>query len=75
MKQSESTVPPLEQKQMTSPLLTKKEVARILQKSPRTVEIWTREGILPCFKLKKAVFYSLSDILTHFRQHYQIGGK
>ena len=42
--------------------LTKLELAPRLRKTPRTVEQWTRRGILPAMKIGRSVLYSWPDV-------------
>ena len=42
--------------------LTKQELAPLLRKTPRTIEQWTRRGILPAMKIGRSVLYSWPDV-------------
>ena len=42
--------------------LTKQELAPRLRKTPRTIEQWTKRGILPAMKIGRSVLYSWPDV-------------
>jgi hypothetical protein len=58
--------------------IVKNEVARRLQKTPRTVERWMREGIIPHIKVGKGsratVLFSWPQIEAHLASRFGIGG-
>ena len=41
---------------VTSQLMTKKEVAQMFKRTPRTIEVWMRDGF-PHLKLGRSVFF------------------
>jgi hypothetical protein len=52
--------------------LVKGQVAERLQKTTRTIELWTRRGILPCMKIGRSVLYSWPDVETQLRERFTI---
>jgi hypothetical protein len=45
-------------------LLTKRELASRLKKTPRCIELWMRRGYLPYFKIARSVYFRWTDVLT-----------
>lgn len=43
-------------------LLNTADVARILSVSPRTVQLWAKQGILPCFRVGAVVRFDPEDV-------------
>jgi len=61
--------PVLAPKQETPPeLLTKRELAVRLRKSPRCIEIWMRKRYLPYIKIGHSVFFRWSDVCKRLDQ-------
>jgi excisionase family DNA binding protein len=48
------------------------ELARRLKKSERTMQEWTRRGILPCVKAGHSVLYNWEDVKRHLRERYGV---
>ncbi len=42
--------------------LTKQEVAARLRKTPRTIEQWTKRGIIPVIKISRSCIYAWPDV-------------
>jgi hypothetical protein len=49
-------------------LHTKRELAVRLRRSPRTVDLWMRQGKLPYFKIGKTVLFRWPDVLEKLNQ-------
>jgi len=49
-------------------LLLKPELAVRLRRSPRTVDLWMRQGKLPYLKIGKSVLFRWSDVLEKLGQ-------
>jgi hypothetical protein len=47
-----------------SDLLTKREVAARLRRTPRCIELWMRKRYLPYIKIGRSVYFRWSDVLT-----------
>ena len=47
---------------MPEPFITRPEVARRLNKKVRTVDNWTKRGILPYYKIGRSVSFKWSEI-------------
>lgn len=58
-----------------SEFITKREVANRIKKSTRTVEIWSRLGIIPHLKIGRSVLFSWPDVQAQLRSRYGIGVK
>lgn len=46
-------------------LMTKRQLAKYLGKSERTIDHWRQKFGLPCLKIGHSVFFRLSDVLRH----------
>lgn len=59
--------------------LLKNEVAARLRKTPRTVELWMRDGIIPFIKLGKGkratVLFSWPQVQAHLAQKFGVCGR
>ena len=53
-------------------LLTKKEVAARAKVTTRTIENWTRAGVIPVIKVKKVTLFCWDDVVRHLKAHHQI---
>ena len=42
--------------------LTKQELAPLVCKTERTIEVWTRKGYIPAMKIGRSVLYSWPDV-------------
>ena len=54
--------------------LTKQGLAELLKKSPRTIEHWVSQGILPCIKIQRSVLFPWADVQDALRAFYRKGG-
>jgi excisionase family DNA binding protein len=54
--------------------VTKREVAKRLGKSPRTIEHWVNQGILPYIKVERSVLFPWADVQEALRGFYRKGG-
>lgn len=45
-------------------LLTKRELASKLKKTPRCIELWMRRGYLPYIKVARSVYFRWNDVVT-----------
>ena len=45
-----------------APLLNVADVARLLSVSSRTIQLWAKQGVLPCFRLGAVVRFDPDDI-------------
>jgi hypothetical protein len=58
--------------------LLKDEVATRLRKTPRTVERWAKQGILPHLKLgrgkRATVLFNWPDIQAALKRRFEVGG-
>ena len=55
-------------------LITKKELALRLRKSPRCIELWMRRRYLPYMKVGRSVLFSWPDVLKAL-ERFQMGPK
>ena len=53
-------------------LLTKKEVAARAKVTTRTIENWTRAGVIPVIKVKKVTLFCWDDVVKHLKANHQI---
>ena len=51
--------------------VTKQDIAQRFHRTPRTIEVWMRTGVLPYFKVGRSVFFRLDDVERHFEQQYR----
>ncbi len=54
-------------------LLTKRELASRLKKTPRCIELWMQRGYLPYIKVARSVYFRWKDVLIsldRFRINY-----
>ena len=49
-------------------LLVKRELAKKIRRSPRTVDLWMRQGKLPYLKIGKTVLFRWPDVLEKLGQ-------
>ena len=52
---------------------TKLETAKLLRRTPRTLEIWMRDGRIPFIKIGRTVLFERNAVLQAVRA-YQVGG-
>ncbi len=57
-------MPPEAPQDPTRGLMTREQVAALLQVSPRSVSRWTKSGELASIKFDRAVRYDLRDVLA-----------
>jgi hypothetical protein len=50
-------------------LLLKRELAVRLRRSPRTVDLWMRQGKLPYLKIGKTVLFRWPDVLEKLSEY------
>jgi excisionase family DNA binding protein len=55
-----------------SPLLTKDELARMLKKSRRTIEVWVNAGYINSIRVGHSVFFEKDRVLSDLRR-FQTG--
>ena len=65
--------------QPSSPLaadsfLTKNEIAQRLRKTPRTIEHWTRAGMLPVLKIGRSCLYDWPQVQAALRERFTVNG-
>jgi excisionase family DNA binding protein len=58
-------------------LISKTDVAQRLGKTPRTIEHWMRQGVIPYIKIGKGrratVLFKWADIEAHLKANYGVG--
>ena len=54
--------------------LTKSEVAQRLRKTPRTIEQWTRAGMLPVLKIGRSCLYDWGQVQAALRERFTVNG-
>jgi len=52
--------------------IVKGQVAERIHKTTRTVELWTRKGILPCMKIGRSVLYFWPDVEAQLRERFTL---
>jgi predicted DNA-binding transcriptional regulator AlpA len=55
--------------------LTKRQVADSFQVTERCIDQWMKQGILPYFKLSKAVRFSRESIQKHIEEKFLRNGR
>lgn len=53
-------------------LLTKRQLSPKLQKSPRTIDNWMKDGRLPFLKVGRTVLFSWPDVLASLKERYGV---
>jgi len=53
-----------------NPLIDKKELAKRLQVTPRTIETWMKEKRLPYMKMNRSVRFDWNDVLESLKRNY-----
>lgn len=54
-------------------LVKKKELARRLSVSPRTIDDWTRKGLIPYLPVTRRLYlYDFEAVLSIVRKRYQV---
>ncbi len=54
--------------------LTKTEIAQRLRKTPRTIEHWTRAGMLPVLKIGRSCLYDWPQVQAALRDRFTFNG-
>jgi hypothetical protein len=54
---------------------TVKDIARRVQKTPRTVQVWTKAGKIPCLKIGRTVLYSWPDVEHSLRENFMVNAR
>lgn len=62
---SEAGLPPVPGGEV---LVTKKQLARLIGKSERTIDYWRKRLGLPCYKVEHSVLFRPSDVLQHLEK-------
>lgn len=52
--------------------LSKREVARRLGRTTRTIDTYMQRGVLPYFKVGRAVLFKWQDVESHFHQNFEV---
>jgi excisionase family DNA binding protein len=52
--------------------VTKKELAKRLSMTVRTVENWQRNGVLPFIKARKIVLFHWPDVVAHLQANHRV---
>ena len=59
----------LAEARLSEPFIDKREVARRLGRTVRSVENWMRRGLLPFYKCNQIVVFRWSEIQTHMKEN------
>jgi len=57
---------------ISEPFINKREVARRLGRTVRTVDNWMRRGLLPYYKCSHVVTFRWSEIQAFMRENFQV---
>lgn len=57
---------------LSEPYIGKREVARRLGKTVRTVDNWMRRGMLPYYKCNRTVAFRWSEVQGFMRENFQV---
>jgi len=57
---------------LSEPFIGKREVARRLGKTVRTVDNWMRRGMLPYYKCHRTVAFRWSEVQRFMREQFQV---
>jgi hypothetical protein len=52
--------------------ISKRELARRLNKSLRTIDYWRRRGIIPYIKCGHSALFKWTDIDAHLQKHFRV---
>jgi excisionase family DNA binding protein len=52
--------------------ISKRELARRLNKSLRTIEYWQRSGIIPNIKCGRSALFNWTDIEAHLQKNFRV---
>ena len=53
--------------------IDKRECARRLGRTPRSVDKYMARGIIPFYKLGRTVAFKWSEVDAHIKAHYRVG--
>ena len=53
--------------------IDKRELAKRLGRTPRSVDTYMAKGIVPFYKLGRTVAFKWSEVDAHIRAHYRVG--
>jgi excisionase family DNA binding protein len=53
--------------------IDKRELARRIGKTVRTVDTWMAEGWIPFYKVGRTVCFRWSEVDQHIRAHFRVG--
>lgn len=53
--------------------INKRECARRLGRTPRSVDTYMARGMLPFYKLGRTVAFKWSEVDAHIKAHYRVG--
>ena len=53
-----------------SAYIDKKELAKRLHKTPRTIEIWMKQGLLPYIKLGRSCLFNWQRVVSHLEEKF-----
>lgn len=53
-------------------MLNRRELAKHLRISTRTVDEWRTERLIPFIKLRKVVIFYWPDVVQHLRENYSV---
>ena len=54
------------------PYLSKKELARRLNRSIRTIDYWRRRGVIPYIKCGHSPMFKWTDVAAHLDTHFRV---
>ncbi len=60
---------------LSEPFIGKREVARRLGKTVRTVDNWMRRGMLPYYKCHRTVAFRWSEVQSFMNQEFRVCGR
>ena len=53
-------------------MLNRREIAKHLRVSTRTISEWQEERIIPYIKVRKIVLFHWPDVVAHLRENYSV---
>jgi hypothetical protein len=53
--------------------IDKRECARRLGRTPRSVDTYMAAGLIPFYKLNRTVAFKWSEVDAHIKAHYRVG--
>ena len=54
------------------PFISKRELARRLNKSLRTIQYWQRRGIIPYIKCGRSALFNWTEIQAHLQSNFRV---